>query len=602
MRWHRLATWLFVGPAVIALVASVATAGAWARTHLTGPGSSLDVAANDSHAASGLAPGPQQAPGSALTVPTMFSDNAVLQRGMAVPVFGTAAPGTNVTVTFNDQQKSTNASPDGKWQVELDPMTTLATPGDMVITSGAERIVRAGIQVGEVWFGSGQSNMARDLTWDTDYASAVASAGAYNLRLFNISASGTPASTVWQVSNSTTAAGFSATLFFFGRYLAQQMPGVPIGLMTAARSATSIDTWSTAVGSGGNYLAMVKPVQPYAIRGVSWYQGEWDAKSAGDAEGYYAELPMLINEWRMDWGEGSFPFYIVQMPRLGISQVHIVRDAELRTAMTVPNTAISIHIDYPEVNVHPPAKESFGRRQAYLALRNIYGFDIEESGPIANIGLSSVKGNQVVVGFDHVGGGLTTGGSPLAQWQLASSPGGGYVQATAHIAGSTVVVSSSSVPNPACVRYAFAAAPADHTTFLYNLEGMGASPIREMCPAAAPTSVMHVEDLYTTDVSGSPQSVFVAPGTISYRVKIVDQNGNPVSGAAVTTALLRPDGQRWTTQAATTGTDGWALFSKAVTKAQKKGLYTINVTNVAKSGAAYSPGANVRGWTTFTLQ
>jgi sialate O-acetylesterase len=485
-------------------------------------------------------------------------------------------------------------------------MTTLATPGDMVITSGTERITRTGIQVGEVWFGSGQSNMARDLTWDTDYASAVASAGTYNLRFFNISANGTPAGTVWQLPDSTTAAAFSATLFFFGRYLAQQMPGVPIGLMTAAQSATSIDTWSTAVGSGGNYLAMVKPVQPYAIRGVSWYQGEWDAKSAGDAGNYYAELPLLIKEWRADWAEGDFPFYIVQMPRMGISQVHIIRDAELRTAMTVPHTAISIHLDYPVVNVHPPAKESFGRRQAYLALKNIYGFDIEESGPIANIGLSSVQGNQIVVGFDHVGSGLTTGGSPLAQWQLASSPGGGYVQATAQIVGNTVVVSSSSVPNPACVRYAFAAAPADHTTFLYNLEGMGASPIREMCPAAGPppggTPVMHAEDILATDASGNPQGVFVAACTIYYRVRIVDGAGDPVSGATVATAILRPDGQRWATQAATTGADGWALFSKAATKGQKKGLYTINITSVARNGAAYDPGANVTSSTTFTLK
>jgi hypothetical protein len=273
--------------------------------------------------------------------------------------------------------------------------------------------------------------------------------------------------------------------------------------------------------------------------------------------------------------------------------------------MTVPNTAISIHIDYPEVNVHPPAKESFGRRQAYLALKHIYGFDIEESGPIANIGLSSVQGSRVVVGFDHVGSGLTTGGSPLAHWQLAGSPGGGYVQATAEIVGNTVVVSSASVPSPACVRYAFAAAPADHTTFLYNREGMGASPIREMCPATGPTPgtpVMHAEDIYTSDAGGSPQSVFVAPGTIYYRVRIVDESGDPVVGATVSTAILRPDGQRWTTQTATTGADGWALFSRAATKAQKKGLYAINIASVTRSGATYHPGANVRSSTTFTLR
>jgi len=541
------------------------------------------------------------AQGAALTVPTMFSNDAVLQRGMAVPVFGTAAAGATVTVEFNGQVKSANAASDGKWRVNLNPMTTLATPSTMVITSGAESITLTGIQVGEVWFGSGQSNMARDLTWDSDYLNAVASAGNYNLRFFNISANGTPANTVWQVSNSTTAPAFSATLFFFGRYLAEQLPGVPIGLMTAAQSATSIDTWSTAVGSGGNYTTMVKPVQPYAIRGVSWYQGEWDARNARDAESYYSELPMLIEEWRKDWGEGSFPFYIVQMPRLGISQIHVIRDAELHTAMTVPNTAISIHIDYPAIDVHPAAKESFGRRQAYLALKHVYGVDIEESGPIANVSLSAVQGNKIAVGFDHVGSGLVSGGSPLGAWQLASSPGGAYVNAAAQIVGNTVVVTSPSVPSPACVRYAFAPAPADHTTFLYNLEGMGASPIREMCPPGVGL-VMHVDGIDTTDASGNLQSAFVAACTIYYRVKIVDQLGAAVSGATVSTALLRPDGKQWTTRTATTGADGWALFNQAATKRQMKGIYTINVTNVSKSLATYNREANVETSTTFTLQ
>jgi sialate O-acetylesterase len=539
--------------------------------------------------------------GAALTVPTMFSSDAVLQRGMAVPVFGTAAAGARVTVNFNGQVQFTNAAPDGKWQVNLEPMATLATPSAMVITSGAETITLERIQVGEVWFGSGQSNMARDLTWDSDYLDAVATAGNYNLRFFNISANGTPANTVWQVSNSTTAPAFSATLFFFGRYLAEQMPGVPIGLMTAAQSATSIDTWSTAVGSGGNYTTMVRPVQPYAIRGVSWYQGEWDARNARDAGNYYAELPILIEEWRKDWAQGDFPFYIIQMPRLGISQIHIVRDAELQAARTVANAAISIHIDYPAVDVHPPAKESFGRRQAYLALKHVYGFDIEESGPIANISLSAVQGNKIAVGFDHVGSGLVTGGSPLSAWQLASSPGGAYANATAEIFGNTVVVSSPSVPSPACVRYAFAPAPADHTTFLYNREGMGASPIREMCPPGG-GPVMHVDDIHTADASGNLQGVFVAPCTVYYRVRIFDGLGFPVSGATVSTALVRPDGQQWTTRTATTGAGGWALFNQAATKRQMKGTYTINVTNVTRNLATYDRDANVKISTTFTLQ
>jgi len=180
-------------------------------------------------------------------------------------------------------------------------------------------------------------------------------------------------------------------------------------------------------------------------------------------------------------------------------------------------------------------------------------------------------------------------------------PGGAYANAAAQIVGNTVVVSSPSVPSPACVRYAFAPAPADHTTFLYNKEGMGASPIREMCPPGD-GPVMHVDDIYTTDVSGNLQSVFVAACTIYYRVKIVDAWGAPVSGATVSTALVRPDGQQWTTRTATTGAEGWALFNQVATKRQVKGTYTINVTNVTKNLATYDRDANLKTSTTFTLQ
>jgi hypothetical protein len=62
------------------------------------------------------------------------------------------------------------------------------------------------------------------------------------------------------------------------------------------------------------------------------YSHAAENENTGDAEKYYWQLPGLIQEWRTDWGQGNFPFYVVQLPRMGISKVHIVRDAELQTA------------------------------------------------------------------------------------------------------------------------------------------------------------------------------------------------------------------------------------------------------------------------------
>jgi hypothetical protein len=114
--------------------------------------------------------------------------------------------------------------------------------------------------------------------------------------------------------------------------------------------------------------------------------------------------------------------------------------------------------------------------------------------------------------------------------------------------------------------------------------------------------VMHVFDLYTTDVNGNPQSTFIHRDTIYWRAKIVDQAGNPVSGAAVTFVLYRPDGNQWSTKTATTGADGWVLTNIGTVNSSPLGTYTINITNVTKSGSTYDPGANLKSSTTFVLQ
>ena len=258
-----------------------------------------------------------------VSVPTMFSDHAVLQRNMSVPVWGTASPGEQVTVVFGEQSKNTETSVSGDWMIYLAPMPESSSPTDMVIT-GNNVITITGVQVGEVWVGSGQSNMYNPLSGDCDASSAILTSGNFNIRFFNVG-SGTPDGTIWEVCDSETSPSFSAVHFYFGRHLAKEMPNVPIGLIHSAVSATAIERWATCAGSGGLYLDQIKPLQPYAIQGVTWYQGEWDSRSAKDAEKYYWQLPCLINEWRTDWGQGNFPFYVVQLPRMGISNVHIIR-------------------------------------------------------------------------------------------------------------------------------------------------------------------------------------------------------------------------------------------------------------------------------------
>jgi sialate O-acetylesterase len=417
-----------------------------------------------------------------VTVPTLFSDHAVLQRGMQVPIWGTASPGEAVTVYFDVQSKSTIADGSGNWMVHLDPMPASSVPRDMVIT-GSNVVTRTGMQVGEVWVGGGQSNMQRPLSDDCDAAAAIADSANYNMRFFNVTANGgNVSSAVWQVSDATSAPAMSAVHFYFGRHLAQEMPDVPIGLIASAVGATAIERWATCAGSGKLYTGQIVPLQPYAIKGATWYQGEWDARGAQNSSKYYWQLPCLIDEWRTDWGQGVFPFYVVQMPKMGIGSIHIVRDAELRTTLDDRKVEMIVTIDQPGNDVHPPCKDPFGVRLAMLARKFEYDQDLVARSPFYNVSSSYVIGDTIGVVFDNVADGLQSSGGLLAEWEIADSSGS-YVAADAMIVGTdTVEVSSPSVPSPVSARYAFSTNPAANN--LVNSAGLPASPIREVAPGA----------------------------------------------------------------------------------------------------------------------
>ena len=87
-----------------------------------------------------------------------FTDNAILQREMQVPVWGWSKPGIKVTVTFAGQKKIATAGNDGKWMLKLDPFKANVKPQEMVVTqsTGQTRTLK-NILVGEVWLASGQS-------------------------------------------------------------------------------------------------------------------------------------------------------------------------------------------------------------------------------------------------------------------------------------------------------------------------------------------------------------------------------------------------------------------------------------------------------------
>jgi len=189
-----------------------------------------------------------------LTLAPVFGDHMVLQANTPVNVWGSSAPGKSVEVLFREQVKKSRADGDGTWRITLDPLE-YGGPDSMVIASGPSRLAVKDILVGEVWIGSGQSNMEMPLVsdWATlnDAEEEVQNAVYPEIRLFTVkrNLAFQPVDTLstdgWELCNPENIKDFSATAYFFGRELYSSL-GVPVGLIHSSWGGTVAQAWTSA--------------------------------------------------------------------------------------------------------------------------------------------------------------------------------------------------------------------------------------------------------------------------------------------------------------------------------------------------------------------
>ena len=117
-------------------------------------------------------------------LPAIFGDHMVLQRDMPLPVWGWADPEEKVTVTLGDHSKTATADSDGKWSVKLD---ALKAGGPYVLkVEGKNTVEFSDVLVGEVWLGSGQSNMAMAVSGVLHKEAEIAAADYPQIRMFTV--------------------------------------------------------------------------------------------------------------------------------------------------------------------------------------------------------------------------------------------------------------------------------------------------------------------------------------------------------------------------------------------------------------------------------
>ncbi len=185
-----------------------------------------------------------------------FTDHMVLQRDLPLPVWGTAAPGEKVTVEFAGQEENTLADAAGRWRVTLAPRAASAEGRVMKVRGSATDapVVLTDILIGEVWLGSGQSNMDFVISKKRQYFAGVDNedaeiAAAHHplIRMFTgkSAKANTPQERVageWLVCSPETVPGFSAVGYFFARELQKELK-VPVGIITLSFGASCAHAW-----------------------------------------------------------------------------------------------------------------------------------------------------------------------------------------------------------------------------------------------------------------------------------------------------------------------------------------------------------------------
>ena len=225
------------------------------------------------------------------------------------------------------------------------------------------------------------------------------------------------------------------------------------------------------------YNGGIASVIPYGIKGVIWYQGE---NNAGKAYQYRTLFPMMIEDWRVRWGQGYFPFLFVQLANFRDKQTEPVDNdwAELREAQLLtlkyPKTGMVVTTDIGDANdIHPKNKLEVGKRLFLAAQYIAYGENVVYSGPVYQS--MKIEGAKILLSFTCSGSGLKAGNNlPLKGFAIAGDDQK-FVWADAVIKGNDIVVSSGNVSKPVAVRYAWEGNPDGN---LFNKEGLPASAFR----------------------------------------------------------------------------------------------------------------------------
>jgi sialate O-acetylesterase len=200
----------------------------------------------------------------AVTLPSLFTNRMVLQRDQPIKIWGKAAPGEKVTVTFADKTATTTAGSSGRWLATLPPMPASAKPRSLKITSSeipnpsseisnlksetTTTTTITNVLVGDVWLASGQSNMFFQLRQTVNAQETIAASANPNIRYFDVprTVADEPQFTTksqWVDCTPKTSGRFSAVAFHFAQQLQRDLD-IPVAIIHASWGGTNAEAWT----------------------------------------------------------------------------------------------------------------------------------------------------------------------------------------------------------------------------------------------------------------------------------------------------------------------------------------------------------------------
>lgn len=481
-----------------------------------------------------------------VVLPDVLASSMVLQQKQAIPVWGKAEPGEAVMVEFAGQKRNAVADASGKWRVELAKMSASFSPQTMTITGKNKIVLTNILvgEVWLVSGQSNMQWRLPESTGGAEATAAASHPNLRLFNVSRDVAFKKKQGKLgeWAACTPETVKEFSAAGYYFAVDL-QKTLNVPVGLISSSYGGSQAEAWTpvaylnaspdlkptvdrtkiweaeretvrtnyaaaiakwredsdNARAAGARpspspgvpdalrdyriassiYDGMIEPLMPFAIKGAIWYQGE---SNEARAEQYGLLMPTMIRAWRERWGQGNFPFGIIQLPNYRAvkpepeeSAWSFIREAQRQTALTTVNTGLIVIIDIGEAgDIHPKNKVDVGKRMFAWALKDVYG---QKAATPPLLKKTEVAGGKVVLTFENVGSGLKIGkGDRLEEFAVAAADKK-WVWADAKIIGKNKIeVSSTSISSPVAVRYAFNSNPKNPN--LTNDSGLPATPFR----------------------------------------------------------------------------------------------------------------------------